>query len=99
MEPPIVGFAGQVYINRSRLTRSQAEDEGKRGKLRQTEAYSGRLPSECQPPFSGTLRIRRWAQYLTMLDALYRVGLDSVFLVAGKIDIGEDQQCLRAIGD
>ena len=34
-----------------------------------------------------------------MFDALYRVGLDSGFLVAGKIDIGEDQQGLRAIGD
>jgi len=34
-----------------------------------------------------------------MLDALYRVGLDSGFLVAGKIDVGEDQQRLRAIGD
>ena len=29
------------------------------------------------------LRIRRGAQYLTMLDALYRVGLDCGFLVAG----------------
>src|SRR4029077_4374294 len=34
-----------------------------------------------------------------MLDALYRVGLDSSFLVAGKIDVGEDQQCLRAMRD
>src|SRR5271169_360393 len=34
-----------------------------------------------------------------MLDALYRVGLDGGFLVAGKIDVGEDQQRLRAIGD
>jgi hypothetical protein len=34
-----------------------------------------------------------------MLDALYRVGLDSGFLVAGEIDVGEDQQRLRAIGD
>jgi len=34
-----------------------------------------------------------------MLDALYRVDLDSGFLVAGKIDVGEDQQGLRAIGD
>src|SRR6202521_374746 len=34
-----------------------------------------------------------------MLDALYRVGLDSGFLVAGKIDVGEDQQGLRAMGD
>ena len=34
-----------------------------------------------------------------MLDALYRVGLDGGFLVAGKIDVGEDQQGLRAIGD
>src|SRR6202171_5669560 len=34
-----------------------------------------------------------------MLDALYRVGLDSGFLVAAKIDVGEDQQGLRAIGD
>ena len=34
-----------------------------------------------------------------MLDALYRVGLDRGFLVAGKIDIGEDEQRLRAIGD
>ncbi len=34
-----------------------------------------------------------------MLDALYRVGLDSGFLVAAKIDVGEDQQRLRAIGD
>jgi hypothetical protein len=34
-----------------------------------------------------------------MLDALYRVGLDSGFLVAGKIDVGEDQQRLRAVGD
>src|SRR5258708_35520596 len=34
-----------------------------------------------------------------MLDALYRVDLDISFLVAGKIDVGEDQQRLRAIGD
>jgi len=34
-----------------------------------------------------------------MLDALYRVGLDSGFLMAGKIDVGEDQQRLRAVGD
>lgn len=34
-----------------------------------------------------------------MLDALYRVGLDSGLLVAGKIDVGEDQQRLCAIGD
>src|SRR5216684_8609809 len=34
-----------------------------------------------------------------MLDAPYRVGLNSGFLVAGKIDVGEDQQRLRAIGD
>jgi len=34
-----------------------------------------------------------------MLDALYRVGFDSGLLVAGKIDVGEDQQGLRAIGD
>src|SRR5260370_41998370 len=34
-----------------------------------------------------------------MFDALYRVGLDSGFLVAGEIDVGEDQQRLRAIRD
>src|ERR1700756_5474320 len=34
-----------------------------------------------------------------MLDALYRVGLDRGFLVAGKIDVRQDQQRLRAIGD
>ena len=34
-----------------------------------------------------------------MLDALYGVDLDIGFLVAGKIDVGEDQQRLRAIGD
>src|SRR6202162_4235594 len=34
-----------------------------------------------------------------MLDAPYRVGLDSGFLLAGKIDVGEDQQRLRAIGN
>src|SRR5580692_1068446 len=34
-----------------------------------------------------------------MLDALYRVGFDSGLLVAGKIDVGEDQHGLRAIGD
>src|ERR1700692_168010 len=34
-----------------------------------------------------------------MLDALYRVGLDGGFLLAGKIDVGEDQQGLRAVGD
>jgi hypothetical protein len=34
-----------------------------------------------------------------MLDALYRVGLDRGFLVAGKIYIREDEQGLRAIGD
>jgi hypothetical protein len=34
-----------------------------------------------------------------MLDALYRLDLDSGFLVAGKINVGEDQQGLRAIGD
>jgi len=33
-----------------------------------------------------------------MLDALYRVGLDRGFLVAGEIDVGEDQQGLRAVG-
>jgi hypothetical protein len=34
-----------------------------------------------------------------MLDALYRVDFDIGFLVAGKVDIGKDQQRLRAIGD
>src|SRR5579864_4478815 len=34
-----------------------------------------------------------------MLDALYCVGLDCGFLVAGKIDVREDQQRLRAIGN
>ena len=34
-----------------------------------------------------------------MLHALYGVGLDGGFLVAGKIDVGEDQQRLRAVGD
>src|ERR1700732_3551725 len=34
-----------------------------------------------------------------MLDALYRVDLDISFFVAGKIDVGEDQQRLCAIGD
>src|SRR5580692_9848824 len=34
-----------------------------------------------------------------MLDALYRVDLDIGFLVAGKIDVGKDQQGLGAIGD
>ncbi len=34
-----------------------------------------------------------------MLDALYRFDLDSGFLVAVKIDVGEDQQGLRAVGD
>jgi len=34
-----------------------------------------------------------------MFDTLYRVGLDGGFLVAGKVDVGEDQQGLRAIGD
>src|SRR6202158_1630648 len=34
-----------------------------------------------------------------MLDALYCVDLDSGFLVAGNIDVGKDQQGLRAIGD
>src|SRR5580693_8592325 len=34
-----------------------------------------------------------------MLDAFYSVGLDSSFLVAGKSDVGADQQRLRAIGD
>src|SRR5277367_627504 len=34
-----------------------------------------------------------------MVDALYSVGLDRGFLVAGEIDVGEDQQGLRAIGD
>src|SRR6202140_3628098 len=34
-----------------------------------------------------------------MLHPLYRVGLDISFLVAGKIDVGEDQQGLRAIGN
>jgi hypothetical protein len=33
-----------------------------------------------------------------MLDALYCVDLDSGFLVAGKVDVGKDQQPLRAIG-
>src|SRR5229473_6011792 len=34
-----------------------------------------------------------------MLDALYRVDLDSGFLVAAKIDVRQDQQGLRAMGD
>ncbi len=34
-----------------------------------------------------------------MLDALYRIRLDSGFLVARKIDVGEDQQSLPAIDD
>src|SRR5258708_16923897 len=34
-----------------------------------------------------------------MLDALSRVGLDSGFLVAGKTDVGQDQQGLRAVRD
>src|SRR5580700_12324863 len=34
-----------------------------------------------------------------MLHALYRVCLDGGFLVAAKIDVWEDQQGLRAIGD
>src|ERR1700719_887828 len=34
-----------------------------------------------------------------MLHTLYRVRLDISFLVAAKIDVGEDQQGLRAIGD
>ena len=34
-----------------------------------------------------------------MLDALYRIGLDRGFLVAAKIDVGEDQQGLRTVGD
>ena len=34
-----------------------------------------------------------------MLDTLHRVGLDISFLVSGKIDVGEDQERLRAIGD
>src|SRR5438270_463475 len=34
-----------------------------------------------------------------MLDALYSVGFDGGFLAAGKIDVGEDQQGLRAVGD
>ena len=34
-----------------------------------------------------------------MLDALYRVGLDSGFLFAVKIGVGEDQEGLRTIGD
>ena len=44
------------------------------------------------------LRIRRRGQQLTMLDALYRVGLDGGFLVAANIDVGEDQEGLRAVG-
>ena len=34
-----------------------------------------------------------------MLDALYCVDFDIGLFVAGKIDVGEDQECLRAIGD
>jgi hypothetical protein len=34
-----------------------------------------------------------------MLHTLHRVGLDISFLVAAKIDVGEDQQRLRAIGN
>ena len=34
-----------------------------------------------------------------MLDALYCLDLDIGFLVAGEIDVGEDQERLRAIGD
>ena len=34
-----------------------------------------------------------------MLDAHHRLDLDIGFFVAGKIDVGEDQQGLRAIGD
>ena len=48
---------------------------------------------------AGSLRILRRAQQLTILHALYRVGLDSGFLVATKIDVRKDQQRLRAIGD
>jgi len=32
-----------------------------------------------------------------MVDALYRVGLDSGFLVAGEIDVRQDQQRLRPL--
>jgi len=34
-----------------------------------------------------------------MVDALYGFGLDGGLFVAGEIDVGEDQQGLRAIGD
>ena len=34
-----------------------------------------------------------------MLDALYCVDLDIGFLVAGNVDVGKNQQRLRAIGD
>src|ERR1700722_14733071 len=34
-----------------------------------------------------------------MLDALYGVSLDGGFLVAGKFDVGEDEQGLGAVGD
>jgi hypothetical protein len=45
------------------------------------------------------LRVRRKIQVLAVVDALYCVDLDIGFLVAGKIDVGKNQQRLRAIGD
>ena len=44
------------------------------------------------------LWVRRKIQVLAVVDALDCVDLDVGFLVTGKIDVGEDQQRLRAIG-
>jgi hypothetical protein len=55
--------------------------------------------ADCPPKGGRALRVRRKIQVLAVLDALYCVDLDIGFLVAGKIDVGKDQQRLSAIGD
>ncbi len=51
MEPPVVGLlAKYVSAGRGRLVHRRKTKESR--KLRQTEAYSGRLPPECQRPWS-----------------------------------------------
>ena len=75
----------------------------KRSFAQNAQDFGRRLPrakdARSRLLIASTLRIRRRAQQLTLLDALYRVGLDSGFLVAAKIDVEEDQQRLRAMGD
>jgi hypothetical protein len=66
----------------------------------QHAAYAWIISIDVKSLISGrALRVRRKILVFAVLDALHRLDLDVGFLVAGKIDVGEDQQCLRAIGD